>query len=61
MILDGDDAGRRGVSRAAGMRSSSAGMPTRVVVLPQGEDPATTTCSRSARMPSAPRSRPPCR
>ncbi len=38
LILDGDDAGRRGVTRAAAALLATA-MPTRVVVLPTGEDP----------------------
>jgi DNA primase len=38
LILDGDDAGRRGVDRAAGALLASA-MPTRIMVLPQGLDP----------------------
>jgi DNA primase len=38
LILDGDDAGRRGVERAAGALLGTA-MPTRVMLLPQGRDP----------------------
>ncbi len=38
LILDGDDAGRRGVDRAAGALLAAA-MPTRVMILPQGRDP----------------------
>jgi DNA primase len=38
LVLDGDDAGRRGVGRAAGALLAAA-MPTRVMVLPQGRDP----------------------
>jgi DNA primase len=38
LILDGDEAGRRGVSKAAGPLLAM-GMPARVVVLPAGVDP----------------------
>ena len=38
LLLDGDDAGRRGVERAAGALLAAA-MPTRVMVLPTGKDP----------------------
>ncbi|MHB1844039.1 MAG: DNA primase [Deltaproteobacteria bacterium] len=38
LVLDGDEAGRRGVTRAAGTLLS-AGMPTRVLTLPSGVDP----------------------
>jgi DNA primase len=38
LILDGDEAGRRGVERAAGALLGGA-MPTRVMLLPQGKDP----------------------
>jgi DNA primase len=38
LLLDGDDAGRRGVARAAGALLAAA-MPTRVMVLPTGKDP----------------------
>jgi DNA primase len=38
LVLDGDEAGRRGVARAAGPLLAM-GMPARVVVLPAGVDP----------------------
>ena len=38
LVLDGDDAGRRGVAKAAGALLATA-MPTRVMVLPTGKDP----------------------
>ncbi len=38
LLLDGDEAGRRGVARAAGTLLS-AGMPARVLTLPSGVDP----------------------
>lgn len=40
LLLDGDDAGRKAVERLAGSLLN-AGIPTRVAVLPQGEDPDT--------------------